>query len=192
MRSELSPRLRHPNARLGLVGAGLRAPDGSPAKSHGPLLGLNDAIRALLTGRSGRSVDRGVTGLQDVEFVPLACALARRSAWDAVGGIDVRYGFYFEDYDLCWLLGRASWRIAVCWDAGAVHVGGASSTGSAGGPSLPLYYAGLARYLRKRYPRRWVAFSAVWLPYALLQTARAPRRRNDFLGSIRSVLLPPR
>ncbi len=180
------------DARLALVGAGLLAPDGSNAKSHGPLLGLVDSLRALLTGRTGRGVDRDDTGLHDVEFVPLACALARRSAWEAVGGIDVGYRFYFEDYDLCWRLGQAGWRIAVCWDATAVHVGGASSTGSAESPSLPLYYAGLARYLRKRYPRRWVAFSAVWLPYALLQSARAPRRAGDFLGSARSVLLPPR
>ena len=39
--------------------------------------------------------------------MPLACALVRRSAYDAVGGLDERYVFYFEDYDLCWRLAAA-------------------------------------------------------------------------------------
>ena len=176
---------------LALVGAGLRSPDGSPAKSHGVLLGLDGAVRALLTGSTGRGAERLASGLQHCEFVPLACALARRSAWDSVGGIDAGYAFYFEDYDLCWRLGAAGWQIAVLWDAGAVHLEGASSEAD-GGPWLGQYYASLARYLRRRYPSRWVAFPAVWLPYAIVQTARRPHRASDFIGAAKAVVLPPR
>jgi len=175
---------------LALVGAGLRTPDGAPAKSHGVLVELSGAIRALLTGHSGRRIARLDSGVQHCEFVPLACVLARRAAWDSVGGIDTGYVFYFEDYDLCWRVGRAGWRIAVCWDAGAVHVGGASSSAD-GQPWLRQYYASLARYLRKRYPASWIAFPAVWLPYAVVQTVRKPHRANDFVGAARAVVLPP-
>ena len=176
---------------LALVGAGLRTPRGAPSKSHGVLIGLDEAVRALLTGSSGRSAPRLSSGVQHCEFVPLACVLARRTAWDSVAGIDTGYVFYFEDYDLCWRLGEAGWRIAVCWDAGAVHLEGASTEGD-DGPRLPQYYASLARYLRRRYPSSWIAFPAVWLPYAALQTLRRPHRAGDFLGAARAVVLPSR
>ena len=179
------------DGRLALVGAGMRTTEGAPAKSHGVLLGLDEAVRALVTGSTGRSIERLEAGLQHCEFVPLACGLTRRSAWDSVGGIDTGYVFYFEDYDLCWRLGSAGWQIAVDWDAGAVHVGGASSQTNEQ-PWLRQYYASLARYLRKRYPTSWVAFPAVWLPYAAVQSVRRPRRAADFLGAARAVVLPSR
>ncbi|HST18968.1 MAG TPA: glycosyltransferase [Gaiellaceae bacterium] len=178
--------------RLALVGAGMRTPDGGDSKSHGPLISLGDALRALVTGRSGRSSPRAGEGLQRCDFVPLACALARRSAWDSVGGIDPGYFFYFEDYDLCWRLAAAGWRIAVCWDAGAIHVGGASSSARESRPWVRQYYVSLSRYLRKRYRARWLAFAAVWVPYALVQTARTPSRASAYLGSVPAVLFPPR
>jgi GT2 family glycosyltransferase len=176
---------------LALVGAGLRTPDGAPAKSHGVLLGLDGTVRALLTGSTGRTVERLGSGLQHCEFVPLACALARREAWDSVRGIDTGYVFYFEDYDLCWRLAEAGWRIAVCWDAGAVHLEGAS-TESEGEPRLRQYYASLGRYLRRRYPASWVAYPVVWLPYAAVQIVRRPRRAGDFVAAARGVVLPSR
>jgi GT2 family glycosyltransferase len=178
--------------RLALVGAGMRTPDGGESKSHGPLIGLGDALRALLTGRSGRSSSRAGVGVQGCDFVPLACALVRRAAWDSVGGIDSGYFFYFEDYDLCWRLGTAGWRIAVCWDAGAVHVGGASSSARESRPWVRQYYVSLSRYLRKRYRTGWLAFAAVWVPYALVQTARTPSRASAYLGAVPAVLFPPR
>jgi len=178
--------------RIALVGAGMRTPDGGDSKSHGPLIGLGDALRALLTGSSGRRSPRAGEGVQPCEFVPLACALVRRTAWDSVGGIDPGYFFYFEDYDLCWRLGAAGWRIAVCWDAGAVHVGGASSSARESRRWVRQYYVSLSRYLRKRYRAGWLAFAAVWVPYALVQTARTPSRASAYLGSVPAVLFPPR
>jgi GT2 family glycosyltransferase len=180
------------DATLALVGAGMRTSDGVPSKSHGPLLGLEDSMRALITGRSGRTIPREESGVQLCGFVPLACALARREAWNGVGGIDTSYVFYFEDYDLCWRLGAAGWRVGVCWDAGAVHDGGASSSAQDARPWARQYYESLAHYLRKRYPTRWVAFAAVWLPYALVQSVRRPSQAGDYLGSAPGVLLPRR
>jgi N-acetylglucosaminyl-diphospho-decaprenol L-rhamnosyltransferase len=104
-----------------------------------------------------------------VEHLPLACALARRRAWEDVGGLDERYGFYFEDYDLGWRLARHGWTLAVCADATAEHVGGASSSRRNPQAWFGRYNESRGRYLRKRYPRGWLVYAVVWLPAALLR-----------------------
>jgi GT2 family glycosyltransferase len=161
--------------RLALCGAGLRDEAGRRAKSHGDTLTLGRAF-AIALGAKGRQPPERA-GLQDVEFAPLACALARRDAWDALGGLDEGYPFYFEDYDLCWRLERAGWRVAVRWDAGAVHVGGGSSRAADAAAWLPRFQASRMRYLRKRYPRGAGGFAAVWAvnagAHAALWEARA-------------------
>ena len=118
-------------------------------------------------------------GIQEVEFVPLACALVRRDAWDAVGGLDERYRFYFEDYDLCWRLRRAGYRLAVRWDARAAHLEGGSSRALGPHPWFRQFHESRLRYLRKRYPRGWPLYLAVWAPsavaHAVLWLARGDR-----------------
>jgi GT2 family glycosyltransferase len=139
------------DGRLGLCGAGLRDERGARAKSHGDALTLRRTVEIGLGIPGRQPAETG--GLQHVTFVPLACALVRRSAFDAVGGLDEGYRFYFEDYDLCWRLAAAGWRLGVRWDAGAVHVGGGSSSASDPAGWLPRFQASRMRYLRKRYPR---------------------------------------
>ena len=63
----------------------------------------------------------------DVDWVGGACALVRRSAFDAVAGFDEAYFMYVEDVDLCWRLGRAGWRIGYEPGARVVHALGGSS-----------------------------------------------------------------
>ncbi len=137
--------------RLALCGAGLADGSGARAKSHGDLLTLRRAVEIALAV-PGRQPPE-TPGVQEVEFVPLACALVRRSAFVAVGGLDEGYPFYFEDYDLCWRLRAAGWLTAVRWEARAVHVGGGSSSAQRPAAWLPVYHAGRLRYLRRRYPR---------------------------------------
>ena len=84
------------------------------------------------------------------------------------------------------------WVEASTRPPGAVHVGGASSSAQDARPWARQYYESLAHYLRKRYPTRWVAFPAVWLPYALVQSVRRPSRAGEYLGSAPGVLLPRR
>jgi len=66
-------------------------------------------------------------GPRDVDWVSGSCFLARREAWDAVGGFDRRYFMYMEDVDLCWRLGRAGWSVAYEPAAQVVHVQGVSA-----------------------------------------------------------------
>ena len=154
------------DARIGLCGAGLVDEHGVRTKSHGRLLTLGRAVATSLHLR--RDAPREAGGVQDVEFVPLACVLARRTALDEVGALDERFFFYFEDHDLCWRIGAAGWRIVVDWDARAVHLGGASSLTLDPPAWFRQFHESRMRYLRKRYPRAWPLYAAVWAPSALV------------------------
>jgi N-acetylglucosaminyl-diphospho-decaprenol L-rhamnosyltransferase len=151
--------------RLGGCAAALSDEEGRRASTFGRDLTLFEAIRKALSLPSPAPAELG--GVQDVEFVPLACVLVRREAWEAVGGLDERYRFYFEDHDLCWRLRRAGYRLAVSWDARAVHLEGGSSRARGPHPWFRQYHESRLRYLRKRYPLAWPLYLLVWVPSAL-------------------------
>ena len=163
---------------LGAVGAALRDEHGAAARSHGYLLTLGVAIRVALSVPPPHPRSTGV-GVQPVPFVPLACVLARRGAWDAIGGLDERYPFYFEDHDACRRLRDAGWRLAVRWDATAVHEGGSSSSARDPQRWFVQYAESRARYLRTHYPRAWVVWAAVSIPAALLRALAWRVRRGE-------------
>ncbi len=62
-----------------------------------------------------------------VDWISGACFLARRTAWDAVGGFDRAYFMYMEDVDLCWRLAKAGWSVAYEPAAEVVHAQGVSA-----------------------------------------------------------------
>ena len=154
---------------LGICAAGLVEPDHGPAKSCGAELTLRLAILTALSLNPFVPNDPG-HGVEEVEFVPLACATVRRAAWDAASGLDERFFFYLEDQDICRRLRSLGWRIAVDWDAVAVHVGGASSATRDEQRWFLEYVRSRARFLRKHYRLTWPIFAIVWVPVALAQT----------------------
>jgi GT2 family glycosyltransferase len=162
---------------IALCGAHLRNADESPAKSAGVLVTATNALVTAL-GLRGKVVPQKEHGVDRVPFVPLACALARRSAWESVGALDEGYRFYFEDYDLCWRLGRDGHTIAVCWDAHALHVGGASSSAHDPQRWFTQYHESRARYLRKRGGAGFVAYVVLWPPVALAHALQRLLRRG--------------
>jgi N-acetylglucosaminyl-diphospho-decaprenol L-rhamnosyltransferase len=166
--------------RLALCGAALVHEDGTRAKTRDRSLTLTRAVREALSLHLD-PLPEG-SGLQRVEFVPLACAVVRRRAWDEVGGLDERYRFYFEDHDLCWRLIRQHWEIGVRWDATAVHVEGGSSRAHDPAGWFRRYHVSRLAYLRKRYPASWPLYLAVWAPSAAVHSAawimRAAGRRD--------------
>jgi N-acetylglucosaminyl-diphospho-decaprenol L-rhamnosyltransferase len=121
---------------IGVVGPCLRNPDGSiypsgrtfptlaEAIGHGAL-GLLAPMNRFTRRYRMLGWDRSDPAL--VDWVSGACLLARREAWDAVGGFDPAYFMYMEDVDLCWRLGRAGWRVLFEPAAGAIHVQGVST-----------------------------------------------------------------
>ena len=64
---------------------------------------------------------------RDVDWVSGTFLLARRSAFESVGGFDEAYFMYVEDVDLCWRLRRAGWRVAYEPAGRVIHSIGASS-----------------------------------------------------------------
>jgi GT2 family glycosyltransferase len=161
--------------RLGAGAAALHDEGGEPAKSHGHELTLWRAVRAAASVASSSPPAAG-SGVQRVSFAPLACMLVSRGVWDAIGGLDERYPFYFEDYDFCRRLRRTGRELAVDWDARALHVGGGSSQQRDPQRWFRQFHESRALYLRKHYPRGWPLYAAVWVPsaaaHALLWLAR--------------------
>jgi N-acetylglucosaminyl-diphospho-decaprenol L-rhamnosyltransferase len=72
-----------------------------------------------------RDLDR--THASDVDWVSGACFLARRDAFDSVGGFDEAYFMYVEDVDLCWRLRRAGWSVRYEPAASVTHLQGLST-----------------------------------------------------------------
>jgi GT2 family glycosyltransferase len=62
-----------------------------------------------------------------VGWVTGACFVARRSALEAIGGMDEAIFMYYEDVDLCLRLKQREWGVYHLPDAEGVHLGGHSS-----------------------------------------------------------------
>jgi GT2 family glycosyltransferase len=163
------------NPKLALCGAGLVDGEGAPTKSHSFLLTLR---RALLdaVGRRPELRQTG-SGLERVEAVFPTCAVARREAIEAVGLLDPRFSFYYEDMDLCRRLHDAGWEQAVDWDARAVHLEGGSTKRRAPTRWFEQYHRSRMLYLRKHHPRGAALYAALWFvkagAHTLAWTARA-------------------
>ena len=121
---------------LGLVAPRLDNPDGTlyPSVRHFPNLGdalghafLVDVVPNNRFTRRYRMLDWDHREARRVDWVSGACFLARRPAFDAVGGFDEAYFMYMEDVDLCWRLGRAGWFAGYEPSVGIMHVQGVST-----------------------------------------------------------------
>ena len=109
----------HPD--VGMVGPKLLNPDGSLYPSARAFPSTVDAVGHAALGlvfpgnrftRRYRLVDWDHREAALVDWVSGACFLARRQAWESVGGFDPAYFMYMEDVDLCWRLGEAGWQVA--------------------------------------------------------------------------------
>jgi GT2 family glycosyltransferase len=124
-----------------------------------------------------------------VPYLPLACVLLRLSAYHAVGGLDPRFTFYFEDQDYARRCREAGWALGIYWDAEALHVGGGSSAAQRPAAWFEVYHRGLTIFLRKHYPFAWLLHAAAWAPRALAHAviwrsrALARRVKGDAAGA---------
>jgi N-acetylglucosaminyl-diphospho-decaprenol L-rhamnosyltransferase len=121
---------------LGIVGPCLFNPDGSVYPSARTFPDLLDAMGHGLLGmvastnrftRRYRMLDWDHHDRARVDWISGACFVARRTAWDAVGGFDPAYFMYLEDVDLCWRLGRSGWGVGYEPAAQVTHVQGVST-----------------------------------------------------------------
>jgi N-acetylglucosaminyl-diphospho-decaprenol L-rhamnosyltransferase len=119
---------------------------------------------------------------QEVSAQPAgACLMCRRSAFEAVGGFDEDFFYWFEDVDLLRRL-RNLGRIGYVHDAVFDHVGAATFRQWSRPRVIVARYQGLLRYFRKHHTRAEfaalriaiVALAAIrMLPLALVDRARA-------------------
>jgi hypothetical protein len=146
--------------RAGLVGAQLRDPNGDFQLSHVAFPSLWQ--EALILSGVGRALygpwypsvgPDGAARARVVDWVGGACMLARRAAFDAVGGFDEGYFFYGEEVDLCYALRRAGWEVWYEPAALVIHRVGASAARLAEAREARLYRSRL-RFFRKHYGAR--------------------------------------
>jgi N-acetylglucosaminyl-diphospho-decaprenol L-rhamnosyltransferase len=140
--------------RLGIAGAALRYPDGTPQWSGGDepsaawLFALASGLPELLgrlplyrrwrpaSGTGGRGdATRGDSGgrrAAGVAWVTGAAMAIRRAAWDQVGPLDEGFRFYAQDLDLCVRARQAGWAVAVVPEFAVIHHHGATIQGEGG------------------------------------------------------------
>lgn len=147
---------------LGIAGAALRYPDGSPQWSGGGepsaawLFALASGLAEMLgrlplyrrlrpasgTGRRGAaSASRpgGAAaaggGPAEVAWVTGAAMAIRRATWQQTGPLDEGFAFYAQDLDLCVRARQAGWKVAVVPAFAVVHHHGATllAEGGSGG-----------------------------------------------------------
>jgi N-acetylglucosaminyl-diphospho-decaprenol L-rhamnosyltransferase len=125
------------------------------------------------------------------EWLSGSCLLVRRSALEAIGGLDERFFLYCEDVDLCHQLRDAGHDVRYEPTALAHHVGGASASR---GTTLPIYARSRVLYARKYYRRPAVAIERIGvavgeLTHAAVSLARPAKARAHVLA-LRAVLTP--
>lgn len=124
-------------------------------------------------------IDRSVPS-GEVDWVSGSCFLARRSAWDALGGFDEAYFMYAEDVDLCRRAKEAGWRVGFEPAARVVHVQGAAA-GQVPYRMIVEHHRSLLRYSSRtaRGPKRAllpVVAAALAVRAAVACAHRAARR----------------
>lgn len=120
--------------RLGVAGAQLHYPDGSPQWSGGraPTLawlfvlasGLGPLLGRLRPYRAARPLDTAAP--RALDWVTGAALAFRREVWEAAGPLDPDLRLYAQDLAFCLGAGRAGWKVEVRPELRVLHHHGAS------------------------------------------------------------------
>lgn len=160
--------------RLGIVGAALRYPDGTPQWSGGRfpsllwLFLLGTGVVPLLVRLPGARSVRPVSaaGGGPVDWVTGAAMAFRREVWREVGPFDEGFRFYGQDLDFCARARKAGWEVAVDPGFRVIHHQGATigrQTGAKGRQSLELLWRDLVRWSWKHRGPDWAKRAAMAL-----------------------------
>ena len=127
---------------------------------------------------------------QDVEAQPAgACLACRRSDFEAVGGFDEEFHYWFEDVDLVLRL-RARGRVVYIHDAVFDHVGGATFSQWTRPQVVRARYGSLLRFFQKHHSPAEVlglraAIGMLAAARALALAFVAPERARAYLDVLR-------
>jgi hypothetical protein len=151
---------------LGIAGALLHYPDGSPQWSGGRepspawFFALGSGLPGLLERLPlyRRAKPLAPAHPARVDWVTGAAMAIRRAAWEAAGPFDEGFHFYAQDLDLCLRAGRAGWRTEVRPELRVLHHHGATigqAPGAARRQHPELLWSDLLRWARKHRGERW-------------------------------------
>ncbi|HEY0738955.1 MAG TPA: glycosyltransferase family 2 protein [Herpetosiphonaceae bacterium] len=163
----------HPD--VGAAGPQLLQSDGQPQPySHGSAPTPGYLMRRILSHlRSSYLHDWAGSQPQPADWVAGTCMIVRRSAFEAVGGLDERFFLYFEDVDWGWRLRRAGWPVMFVPGVKITHIGG----GSIGPHARRHYDRSLVRLYAKYYGA--LAGFGVWLALRLYRRLQSVARRGS-------------
>ena len=180
---------------VGLAGARLVGRDGSwqPSARLFPSL-LNDFL--TLSGLADKYSDSPFFGRfdrkwrandptpDDVDWVPGAFSLIRKSVLDRVGSFDEDFFLYYEEVDLCRRIKYAGYAVHYLPDVVVIHLGGESSktvetlTMSKSGSQLALWRmrSAFLYYRRHHGAQAWLAkeFESLWHKIRAKKNASSP------------------
>lgn len=169
------------DGRVGLVGCGARAPDGTPLWAFDSfprvwrlLLKLSPAssfvgwLASKGRDRPSRLPDT-LKASRSVDFVSGAILFFRREAFSDIDGFDERFFLYFEEPDISLRLAKKGWATRAAADYSSVHLN--SQSPQPAGAALRHYEESAVRYLRNYH-----GFVAATLARALVTGARLVRR----------------
>lgn len=156
---------------LGVAGASLVYPDGSPQWSGGPepnlpwLFALASGLPGMLARLPGYRRLRAVRGARDgeVAWVTGAAMAFRREVWEQIGPLDESFRFYCQDLDFCLRAQESGWRVAVVPGFRVVHSRGATIEQTRRGvnrQSPELLWTDLVRWARKHRGPEWARRAA--------------------------------
>lgn len=145
-------------------------------------------FRSLAATLAGRGRIEG--GLSETETVvvdqpPGACLLVRREAFDAAGGWDEGFEFWYEDVDLARRL-RAHGNVLYVPSAAAAHVGGHSAARLSRAQVVSRHYRGALLYAHKHFPL--LPRVATGLVYAVASAPKLLSRDRDARRAYGAVL----
>lgn len=77
---------------------------------------------------SGPTGDPGWNSKVEPPFMAFVCVATRREVWEAIGGLDEESftGFSAEDFDCCWRIQKAGYKLKVSASAYVLHAGSRS------------------------------------------------------------------
>jgi N-acetylglucosaminyl-diphospho-decaprenol L-rhamnosyltransferase len=151
------------------------------------LLGLERHWPSNPISRSALGLDLDYERTQDVDQPAGACLACRRSAFDAVGGFDEGFYYWYEDVDLIRRL-RDLGRVAYVQDAVFEHVKGATFAHWRHPEAMVSWYSGVLRYFaRHRPPLERFAIRVLVGVTAALRTVPAIRDRRRVRACLRVV-----
>jgi N-acetylglucosaminyl-diphospho-decaprenol L-rhamnosyltransferase len=140
---------------LGVVGPRIVNSDGTRYPSARAFPSLLDSLGHGFVGlftqanpfsRRYLQADVDPAEARTVDWVSGAWFMARRTAWDAVGGFDEAFFMFMEDVDLCWRMGRAGWAVGYRPEATVTHEVGVSRR-TAPYRMLVAHHSSLLRYV---------------------------------------------